>query len=537
MSRLVMLSSFVCSQLRFLLGLIASLSLLLSSFLGKFKVRVNGPSTAKDAPPLTNSDSVLTEDSVRVRFITPQPFGEVLRLEGGEGPTHFFEFRRSLEDAWFDRGWSEEAKVRCIWRHLGPDPREELDCQTNGRPTTPDDAFRLLDRRFGDNRDPCQVFVDLFNISQNPEETITRYSHHLHQCYRALLRLEEKRGDPYTICPDYHLRSMFIRGITSLDLRRVLRHLLRRYPDTTFDQLRDEALSWEKSETPVSDRTAIDQGVEPITSTPETVASVFPPVIIPCQLDQLEADAPASLVPAKRRRRRRRRTLATTQLAPPVVTQEHPAVFRIRRRQQRLPRQPLVGTVDPVVARAATLREIRAISLVESPAHRQAVVHLAASPLPALCLPADRVASLTATLPGVTVFPRDDVVGEDAPSPDTQQHQEPEAATVSPRDTLPSSTDPAVSNQPMDLAVIDTFVEEIEGLLREYSERPHCPDRPPPYEACQTETKVPALSRRGPDAWCAQTQAHQSAPQKTALKQLISFFETSGSEFDCTLSA
>ena len=491
MSRLVMLSSFVCSQLRFLLGLIASLSFLFSSFLGKLKVRVNGPLTAKDAPPLTNSDSVLTEDSVRVRFITPQPFGEVLRLEGGEGPTHFFEFRRSLEDAWFDRGWSEEAKVRCIWRHLGPDPREELDCQTNGRPTTPDDAFRLLDRRFGDNRDPCQVFVELFNLSQSLGETITSYSHHLHRCYRALLRLEEKRGDPHTICPDYHLRSMFIRGIASLELRRVLRHLLKRDTDTTFDQLRDEALSWEKSEV-----TVINQGVELTLSTPET------PAIVPCQLDQLEATAPASLIPARSRPRRRRRTLATTQLV-------HPAVRRMRQRRQRtsIPEQTpgIVRTFNRSFAQRATLMEIRALCLMHSPEHRDiplAASTPAAAPqvtLPAAIIPAGEpvvnVPLVTSTptavpqvpLPAATIPAGDDLSG---------RNMHPQKPTPEETDQLLADIEEALADLSAQKA---QQLADTQRMVREATMRKNAyiaDDQPPPYEALVNCRPVPAPRTR-----------------------------------------
>ena len=141
---------------------------------------------------------------------------------------------------------------------------------------------------------------------------------------------------------------------------------------------------------PTSDTTAIDQGVEPTLSTPET------PAIIPCQLDQLEADAPASLVPARRRPRRRRRTLATAQLAQPVATQEHPAVRRMRQRRQRtsVPEQApdIVRTFNLSFARRATLMEIRALCLMHSPGHR----HICDTPLVASTPAADPQATLPA---------------------------------------------------------------------------------------------------------------------------------------------
>ena len=453
---------------------------------------------------------------------------QVMRLEGSEGPTHFHEFRQDVEDALYDLPLSDAAKIRFICRQLGPIPFDELDCRPDGIPSTPDEVFRVLDRAFGDDRDPIELILTMYSLSQFPGESIRKYSHRLHTLWKELQRLETKRLDPHTICPVDTLGRMFVNGLTDMEVRKFMFHA--RSPRSSFFELREMALEVEAREIAALMTDPADsapfKSEDDTTTTPETNQLEAPSsVSLAPAVNQLEAPISASPDPAKRRRRRRRTPTPTenqfeapvsvslapvpnqleahtsASLAPAAIQFEVPtssSPARANRRRKRRRRRRRKQT--PCSVRTVSLVSSRVLVTIRSPAHRQAdVVHLAASPLPALCLPADRDAPLTA----VTVFPRDDVVGEDAPSPDTQQHQEPEAATVSPRDTLPSSTDPAVSNQPMDLAVIDTFVEEIEGLLREYSERPHCPDRPPPYEVyemaapaqCRGGTEVPVISK------------------------------------------
>jgi len=287
----------------------------------------------------------------------------------------------------------------------------------------------------------------------------------------------------------------------------VLRHILRRAPDTTFDQLRDEALSWEISETPVSDRAAINQGVELTLSTPET------PAIVPCQLDQLEATAPASLIPAWRRPRRRRRTLATVQLAQPVATQVHPAVRRIRRKRQGHSKVPVqapyrVRLVDLSVTRATTLREIRDIWIVQSPAHQPAVnIPLAASmpaavpqvTLPAAIIPAGEpvvnVPLVTSTptavpqvpLPAATIPAGDDLSGRN----------------LHPQKPTPEETDQLLAD--IEEALADLSAQKAQQLadtqrmVREATMRKNAyiaDDQPPPYEALVNCRPVPAPRTR-----------------------------------------
>jgi len=269
---------------------------------------------------------------------------EVLRLEGGEGPTHFHDFRQDVEDAYEDLSLSEAAKVRFIWRQLGPLPRDELECQPGGTPSTPVELFQILDHAFGDWRDPVQILVLMYTFKQSSAETVREFSHRLRKSRGELQRLEMKRGDPHTICPDYHLRYMFVRGLVDVEVQRAARHLLRGSPKASFLEVREMALELEACELarlrqslPAAETVAA-QMVDPASTaytTPENqLEAATTPMVDPAATttseNQLEAHVRASLAQENQlgvhpctslapqntlhvrpRNRRRRRTPAT----------------------------------------------------------------------------------------------------------------------------------------------------------------------------------------------------------------------------------
>ena len=122
-----------------------------------------------------------------------------------------------------------------IYSHLTGAARTEVKLHDFEETDTPAKVKDILVRVFGDKRRLSTLMTEFFNQRQQPGEDILDYSHAL-----SSLDVAIRRKDRDALSRNV-FRDKFIDGLAHPTLRKELRHLVGRKPDTTFIEARTEA--------------------------------------------------------------------------------------------------------------------------------------------------------------------------------------------------------------------------------------------------------------------------------------------------------
>ncbi|XP_076464318.1 uncharacterized protein LOC143296333 [Babylonia areolata] len=130
----------------------------------------------------------------------------------------------------------DEMAAYFVYSHLQGTARRELMLRDLEETNTPEKVINILLRVFGDGRHITTLLSTFFSREQLPEESTLDYSHALRSMGRTI-RMKSTGALTAEM-----LRDHFIDGLQNPLLKRELRHILRKEPQTTFIQVRDEAV-------------------------------------------------------------------------------------------------------------------------------------------------------------------------------------------------------------------------------------------------------------------------------------------------------
>ncbi|XP_076472016.1 uncharacterized protein LOC143301533 [Babylonia areolata] len=155
---------------------------------------------------------------------------------GEPGETSAEDFVTEAERVLAAYPMGDEMAAYFIYSHLQGTARRELMLRDLEDTNTPEKVTGILLGVFGDGRRVTTLLSILFSRVQQPEESIMDYSHAVRSMERAI-----QMKTTGALTADM-LRDHFISGLRNTLLKRELRQVVRREPQTTFIQVRDEAL-------------------------------------------------------------------------------------------------------------------------------------------------------------------------------------------------------------------------------------------------------------------------------------------------------
>ncbi|KAL8625828.1 hypothetical protein ACOMHN_012420 [Nucella lapillus] len=133
---------------------------------------------------------------------------------------------------------ANRVAIEYIIRHLRGNARREVLLRDREDTNTPEKVTNILQAVFGDGRRVTTLLSIFYNRQQQPEESILEYSHVLRGLQRTL-HMKNAESLPADL-----LRDRFMEGLRTPALKTELRRLVRRDPQTTFFEVRDNALRW-----------------------------------------------------------------------------------------------------------------------------------------------------------------------------------------------------------------------------------------------------------------------------------------------------
>lgn len=143
------------------------------------------------------------------------------------------------------QGLSAPQKVQFVLNSLEGEARREVQAAPEATRITVQAIFDFLTGQYGDTTPVAVLRTQFFNCRQGPRQTIRPFTLQLREQFTRLRgRQDHGLGDEETL-----LRDQFLLGLREGPVRQSLRVQLRRTPDLTFEELRQEALALERDHT------------------------------------------------------------------------------------------------------------------------------------------------------------------------------------------------------------------------------------------------------------------------------------------------
>ncbi|KAL8585195.1 hypothetical protein ACOMHN_013210 [Nucella lapillus] len=170
---------------------------------------------------------------------------DIHRFTGAAGALK--EFLDSVEEAWVSQAITDPSeRIRLLRANLSVNVRDELDCHPEKNRATADQIFGILAKVYGDRRSVCELLTSFNGIHQRETEGVREYANRLNRAFRYLKRKqEEKNHEPLG---DAVLRDHFVGQLQTDALVRQLRESIFQDEDSTFFEIREEALRFEASD-------------------------------------------------------------------------------------------------------------------------------------------------------------------------------------------------------------------------------------------------------------------------------------------------
>ena len=176
-------------------------------------------------------------------------------------------FIESVQRAWEDlRLQSDKEKVNLIYGKIGEEVEAELDCQLEGRIPSPQEVLKILERCYGEKRSVPALQRLFFSNKQRPDEDIRTYSHRIKAAFDAVVKKQQDTSA--TVSQPCELRDTFLENIRDRQMKRQLRQMLSNSPNSSFNELRIQAMRWEEEDSEEEEEKPIRQvSASPATDT------------------------------------------------------------------------------------------------------------------------------------------------------------------------------------------------------------------------------------------------------------------------------
>lgn len=151
--------------------------------------------------------------------------------------------------------WIEEVQVSMNMRHLGShdraffiydhlegEARDEIKYRPRAEREDPDRVLEILKELYGCPKSYISLQKDFFSRKQLDGESLQEFSHALYCLMEKIVANSPTRVHNSALL----LRDHFVEHVSSPDLRRELKRLVRRNPDLTLLDVRAEAIRWER---------------------------------------------------------------------------------------------------------------------------------------------------------------------------------------------------------------------------------------------------------------------------------------------------
>ena len=181
---------------------------------------------------------------------------------GGDTQIH-----RKCSKAWEDlRPQSDKEKVNLIYGKIGDEVEAELDCQLEGRIPSPQEVLKILERCYGEKRSVPALQRLFFSNKQRRCEDIRTYSHRIKAAFDAVVKKQQDTST--TVSQPCELRDTFLENIRDRQMKRQLRQMLSNSPNSSFNELRIQAMRWEEEDSEEEEEKPIRQvSASPATDT------------------------------------------------------------------------------------------------------------------------------------------------------------------------------------------------------------------------------------------------------------------------------
>ncbi|KAI2643757.1 Modulator of apoptosis 1 [Labeo rohita] len=202
-----------------------------------------GPSTEFLVPPTDQSASASTALTERFVFIPRDRKCPIFDGRSGVGINEWMEEAKACIRT---RHLSVADQAFFLFDHLGGEAREEIRHRSAAERVDPKQIFSILQDLYGCSQSYVALQEAFFSRRQLEGETLLEFS-------LALMGLLEKiRQKSPTAMPNAEilLRDQFVEYVCDASLRRELKQLVRRQPQSTLLDVRSEAIRWEREGMP-----------------------------------------------------------------------------------------------------------------------------------------------------------------------------------------------------------------------------------------------------------------------------------------------
>lgn len=172
------------------------------------------------------------------------------------------EFIDDVKAVFSSRKMSTEEQVDFILSHLHGTARDELKMYPESERKNPKRIFDILNDVFGEKRSRSQLLKAFYDRRQRDGESLRDFSHALSELWRRV----EKKDSAGLSNPDKAIRDQFAENVRDALLKKELKRNIRKHPDISFLDVREEAIDWSEEEEKVN-APRVSKSVSEVSST------------------------------------------------------------------------------------------------------------------------------------------------------------------------------------------------------------------------------------------------------------------------------
>ena len=158
------------------------------------------------------------------------------------------EFVADIRRAWarYDGEDAALRKINLLLASISKSVTRELQAYVDITKDDPEECLEFILKEFGEKRSTAELIFDILQLKQRPGEDIRRFSIRVNDA-GLRLRSRQRALKEAEVCPTL-VRDQLIDGVEDDLLRKFLKEQVRKEPASTFLQVRETALVWEKAD-------------------------------------------------------------------------------------------------------------------------------------------------------------------------------------------------------------------------------------------------------------------------------------------------
>ena len=171
----------------------------------------------------------------------------VLRTFCADGSYEAEEFVADIRRAWarYDGEDAALRKINLLLASISKSVTRELQAYVDITKDDPEECLEFILKEYGEKRSTAELIFDILQLKQRPGEDIRRFSIRVNDA-GLRLRSRQRALKEAEVCPTL-VRDQLIDGVEDDLLRKFLKEQVRKEPASTFLQVRETALVWEKA--------------------------------------------------------------------------------------------------------------------------------------------------------------------------------------------------------------------------------------------------------------------------------------------------